>query len=48
MTMATSRQNQFVAGFYTMLAGPDPLAVLHMLSERTQDESLHVAKHREW
>jgi len=24
-----------------MLAGPDPLVVLHMLGERTQDNSLH-------
>jgi len=24
-----------------MLAGPDPLVVLHMPSESTQDESLH-------
>jgi len=25
----------------SMLAGPDPLVVLHMASESTQDESLH-------
>ena len=30
-----------------MLAGPDPLVVLHMPIERTQDELLHnVAQHR--
>jgi len=30
-----------------MLARPDPLVVLHMPSERTQDESLHnLARHR--
>jgi len=30
-----------------MLFGPDPLVVLHMPSERTQDESLHnLPQHR--
>jgi len=30
-----------------MLAGPDPLVVLHMPGECTQDESLHnLAQHR--
>jgi len=30
-----------------MLAGPEPLVVLHMPSERSQDESLHnLAQHR--